>query len=357
MNGRHKILVAIVGVVALMSSACEKKTPSTTPAKEQQPQHRAPEPSAKGKGSVTIADPAKDDPATPSWLPGPEEIPGWARTSNVEAVYPGEWDRLGDDKLRGCIGAYSIKSALSCRYESILPTVGGAVATVTLCEAYERGSAFGLATCMMPVQPRNNLVGSMSCLGTVGRTQTVHGWQGNYYIRVVMQPQVSPEPKVSVEKLAAGLLLPIPSASPPRLLSYFPTAARIPGRLWVTGKHLHILPQDVQKQVLRGSTRETTTALGLDADTVMAIVAYDPGEEEKPNYVWVVEYPTAKAASDASGRYKSLLRKIKPSPLVLMDMPRDANGKPNSRYLCGTWTADQESIMNLLPEIVAGLPK
>ncbi len=40
-----------------------------------------------------------------------------------------------------------------------------------------------------------------------------------------------------------------------------------------------------------------------------------------------------------------------------MDMARDADGKPAGRYLCGTWTADQESIMNLLPEIVRKLPK
>ncbi len=238
-----------------------------------------------------------------------------------------------------------------------MPAPGGAIAEFALCEAAGSTDAFGLATCMMPVQPRDTLVGSMSSLETVEDGQVVHGWQGNYFVHVVSRRLAGPEPRVSVEKLAAALVRPIPTAEPPRLLGYFPTGQRIPGRTWVTRKHLGVLPPEVQKQALRGSALETTKSLGLGADTVMAVVAYNPGEGEAPNYVWLVEYPTNQDAMRALGRYKNLLRKIKPTPLVLMDMARDADGKPVGRYLGGTWTADQESIMNILPEIVGRLPK
>ncbi len=45
-----------------------------------------------------------------------------------------------------------------------------------------------------------------------------------------------------------------------------------------------------------------------------------------------------------------------PTPLVLMDMQHGADGKVSGRFLCGTWTADQESIMHVLPQIVEKLP-
>ncbi len=345
----HIIAVFAIFVV-FVNGACEKKSPPPAPPTQAAPKKKKPAPPA-------AAAPAKDDPATPAWLPDPEEIPGWVRSANVQALIPGEWDRLNSEELRRCIGAYSIKTVLTFRYESVLPAPGGAIAEFALCQGASSTDVFGLATCMMPVQPRDTLVGSMSSLETVEDGQVVNGWQGNYFVHVVSRRLAGPEPRVSVEKLAAALVRPITTAEPPRLLSYFPTGQRIPGRTWVTRKHLGVLPPEVQKQALRGSALETTKSLGLGADTVMAVVAYNPGKGEAPNYVWLVEYPTNQDAMRALGRYKNLLRKIKPTPLVLMDMARDADGKPVGRYLGGTWTADQESIMNILPEIADRLPK
>ena len=345
---RASILAAFATCVVFVNGACEKESPA--PSTQAAPKKKKTPPPA-------VADPAKDDPATPAWLPDPEEIPGWVRSGNVQALVPGEWNRLNNEKLRRCVGAYSIKTVLTFRYESVLPAPGGAIVEFALCQAAGSTDAFGLATCMMPVQPRDTLVGSMSALETSENGQVVYGWQGDYFIHAVSRRLAGPEPRVSVEKLAAALVRPIPTGEPPRLLAYLPTARRIPGRTWVTCKHLGILPPEVQKQALRGSALETTKSLGLGADTRMAVVAYNPGEGEAPNYVWLVEYPTHEDAISALGRYKNMLRKIKPMPLVLMDMARDADGKAVGRYLCGTWTADQESIMNVLPELVGRLPK
>ncbi len=348
---KRTIIIAVFAMfVAFVNGACEKESPAPAPPTQAATKEKKPTP-------PPAADPAKDDPATPAWLPDAEEIPGWVRSGNVQALVPGEWDRLDNEKLRRCVGAYSIKTVLTFSYESVLPAPGGAIAEFALCQGASNTDAFGLATCMMPVQPRDTLVGSMSALETSEKGQVVYGWQGDYFVHAVSRRLAGPEPRVSVEKLAAALVRPIPTAEPPRLLAYLPTARRIPGRTWVTCKHLGVLPPEVQKRALRGSALETTKSLGLGAETRMAVVAYNPGEGEAPNYVWLVEYPTTQDAISALGRYKNMLRKIKPMPLVLMDMARDADGKPVGRYLCGTWTADQESIMNILPEITGKLPK
>lgn len=352
----HNSLVLAVGMAALVSSACDKKPPAKKPAGEKQIEQRSPEQRAQTKPAPAIAEQAKDDPATPSWLPLREEIPGWVRTSSVEGVQRDQWANLKDDKLRDCVGGYAIQTVLTFQYKSVLPPPGGTIAEVTLCEAETSDHAFGLTTCMMPAQPRDRLVGSMSCVERAGQSQIIHGWQGKYYIQVRTQLPIEPRPRVSIERLAGKLVRPIPTAEPPLMLSYFPPERRIAGRTWLVGNHLQTLPSDVQKQALRGSTRESTHALGLGPETGMAVAAYDPGEGEAPNYVWIVEYPTAKEASAALGRYKSILRTMKPAPLVLMDMPRGTDGKVSGRFLCGTWTADQESIMHVLPQIVDKLP-
>ena len=356
MNCFHNSLVLAIGLAALTTSACDKKPSAEKPASQEQNEQRSPEQPVPTKPAPAIAQPAKDAAATPSWLPQREEIPGWVRTSSVEVVQPEQWGDMKDDPLRDCVGAHAIQAVLTFQYKSVLPPPGGTLAEVTLCEAETSDHAFGLSTCMMPAQPRDRLVGSMSCVERAGQSQVIHGWQGKYYIRVRTKLPVEPRPQVSVERLAGRLVRPIPTAEPPMMLSYFPPEKRIAGRTWLVGKHLQALPSDVQKQILRGSTRESTQALGLGPETVMAVAAYDPGEGEKPNYVWIVEYPTGQEASAALGRYKSILRTIKPTPLVLMDMQRGADGKVSGRFLCGTWTADQESIMHVLPRIVEKLP-
>lgn len=339
-----------IGWLVIGSGACEKESPPAVPAST-----TAPAASSIPIEAPTAATSQPDDTGVPPWLPKPEEILGWIRIAGVQVIRPGEWNGQRN-RLRDNIEAFSFKSALRFEYKSTLPEPGGAVAAVTVAEMRRSDDAFGLATCMMPVQPRDNLVGSMSCVEHADSGLIVHGWQGNYYIHVALDLHGAPEPLVSVEKLAAGLLRPIPSAGAPELLKLFPPGRRIPGWVWVTSTHLQVLPRRIQKEVLRGSALETTKALALGADTMMAVVAYDPGDGEAPNYVWIVQYPLDGAAVDTMGRYKSLLRKIKPAPMVLMDIPRNEEGKPTGRYLCGTWTADQESIMHILPQIVAKLP-
>lgn len=354
MTRRHTIAAAIWAVTSLHSAGCENNSAPPTARTSGPSPPTAP---ASTEAQVQPAEMSKDDPAAPGWLPKPEEIGGWVRASSVQAVYPGEWHRLKNGRMLDAAEALALRCAYSFRYTAALPQPGCAVADVVLVEGATVEDAFGLAAALTAPNPTHNLVGSRSCFEDIGDTRVVHGWQGKYYLHVVMKRRGEAAPQVSVERLAAALLRPVPSAEPPELIKCFPLAGQAPGRVWLTRRHLHIFPEAVHRDVLRGSALETTKALGLNADTLMAVVAYSPGEGERLNYVWVVKYPTPQAAAEAVGRYKSILRKIKPAPLVQMELPTDPEGQRESRYLIGTWTADQESIMHVMPQIVANIAK
>ncbi|MCH8053739.1 MAG: hypothetical protein IH895_06730, partial [Planctomycetes bacterium] len=214
------IIAVFAMFVVFVNGACEKKSSPPAPPTQAAPNKKPP-------GPPTAADPAKDDPASPSWLPDPEEVLGWVRTSNIEVIRPGEITGRRN-KLRGNVEGFSFKSMFYFKYESTLPEPGGVIAAVSLVELSRRDAAYGLATCMMPIQARDSLVGSMSSVENDDGWTTVHGWQGRYYIHATMERGAVPEPRVSLEKLAAALLRPIPSAEPPGLLSYLTMAHRIP---------------------------------------------------------------------------------------------------------------------------------
>ena len=165
---RASIIASFAMCVVFVNGACEKESPA--PSTQAAPKKKKTPPPA-------VADPAKDDPATPAWLPDPEEIPGWVRTTNITVVRPGEITG-SRNKLRGNVEGFSFKSMFYFKYESTLPEPGGVIAAVSLVELNRRDAAYGLATCMMPIQPRDSLVGSMSSVeNDVGWT-TGHGWQG-----------------------------------------------------------------------------------------------------------------------------------------------------------------------------------
>ncbi len=340
---------AILLLAALLAGAggCEKDAAPPPPAGRSATASKpAPIP------AVPAADPAQDVSQTPGWLPAPQELVGWVRTSNATLVTPAELEST--DPLGTVGNLFEVKSIVRATYTTAPPNTGTAQAQVDLVEAAHPDDAYGVFTCLAPPRPRDALVGSASCLVQDGSLTTVHGWQGPYYLRVrctTGQPL-----NISVEKLAAGLIRPVPSSDAPALLRYLPATSRIPGHLWVVRKHLDALPEAVRKDVLRGSSIEATHALGLSSETLMAVAAYDPGDSEPPNYVWVVAYPTHPEMLQAFGRYKSLLRHMDPTIQVQFEFPRNAGNKPAGNHLCGSWTADQESIMHLLPVIAAGLP-
>jgi len=255
---------------------------------------------------------------------------------------------LNNLTLQNNINAFAIKSATILRYTSAPPTAPNIVVDITILEAYHSDDAFGLMTSMMS-DGVDSGVGSLSSF-TSGDTPDRICWQGDYYFHSRATNANTDTARNAVDRLIARLVLPIGSKDLPTITNYLPTAGRINGKLWVSRKHLNTLPEEVQQGVLKGLAVETTKTLGLDLDTLMVITAYDVGIGEKPNFVWLVRYPTSTAAREAYSRYDTWRSRHRNQMLISVE-------KPTGRFLCGSWTADQESIKPMVPEILSKLPK
>lgn len=350
MNDIRASACLIAGSLALILSGCEKKAPP--PSAKQEDSVAQPAEARPTKRRVVAADPSKDAAETPAWLPKPQEIPGWTRTSNVDVYYPDQWNRLEDERLRNRLEAFLIKAVRTCEYTSAEPNPAGIVANVTIVEAHQADDAYGLFTNSVLARPETR-VGSFSSFVASETEQKRNCWQGDYFVQAEMSVPAGTNTNAMLDKLVAGLVRPIPSKRPPALLGFLPPSRRIQsasGHTWFARKHLQTLPALVLRDALKGQGVLATKVLGLGADTLMVVTAFDPGEGEPPNVVWLVRYPTTEQAKKAYGAYKSALRKIRSAPQVLMQ-------PPTGPYLCGTWTAAQESIMHILPEITARLPQ
>lgn len=364
-------------VLAGLNLACRQQEPqqppdepqgqstgaSTAPAEAPQPgpaeparTPAEPEPPPAEPVAPVPVDPAQDDPAAPGWFPKPNEVNGWLRTTPLTVAHPDQWSGLDDPALRRLLAEFLLKSASRCRYEAALPAGSGAVAEVVLVEAHQPADSFGLFTNRIPAA-FDRQIGSASCSGaTPAGGRAVHCWQGPYYLYVELIPGAGPLPEVAVEKLAAALVQPIPSADPPPEVEFLPTQRRIPGAVWVVRRTLDTLPRDFQEGVLHGAAELTAKALGLSVSTLMAIAAYDAGPGEHPNYVWVVSYPTAGEARAAHDRYQAALQAMTPPPPVIIMAPHDER-TPTGRFLIGSWNRDQESFMHVMNEVAARIPR
>jgi hypothetical protein len=91
--------------------------------------------------------------------------------------------------------------------------------------------------------------------------------------------------------------------------------------------------------------------LGLGEGTLMCISAYDVPEGRQPNVVWLVRYPTEKAAANAHERYSTHLARADGPTWASTNLLR-----PHGRFLIGTWTIEEESLQYMMPRIRQLLP-
>ncbi len=354
------VLAAAIGMTIVLAGCQKSSTPPEqknppAPAKSTSPLTR--HDAAKDKPSLPVskeevkaADTGKDDPAAPGWLPKPDEIPGWVRTSNVKVVYPGQWDQLENQLLKKVMESYSIKQVAMMEFKSSSPNVTGATARIVLAEANFGDDAYGVFTSRITAAPDAS-VGSLASFSTDVTGTMGDCWQGKYYVHASATKSAQGDLRISVQKLVAGLVKPIPSADPPAALNYLPTAGRLAGQVWVVRKNLDSIPPKILTEVLAGKQADITKSLDLNADTLMAVVGYDAGANESPNYIWIVQYPTAKIAAEAHKRLEAVCAKWS-KPMMLLEQPR-------GKFLFGSFTADQESLstMQILPQTRSLLPK
>ena len=69
------------------------------------------------------------------------------------------------------------------------------------------------------------------------------------------------------------------------------------------------------------------------------------------NYVWLARYPTPAEAKQAYDRYQHAITRAKPQSALANTLL----AAPHGEILAGTWTADRESLMHILPELATRL--
>jgi hypothetical protein len=363
----------------LLLSGCREETqaqPATAAPAAQQPAPPVLRPAASGPA----IDPALDDPQKPPWLPHPRDITGWVRSSNVRVVaiqnqFNGHGDpgsgtpdsgpdptsdagtvhsrpaALNHPHLVRVAPAFSGVRAARCEFDSVAPCPPGLHAEVILLEAGSSDDAYGLFTALL-VQPPDQAVASLSSAVEEDGRYERFCWQGRYTIHVRTQSATTEQARSCIDRLAAGMAEPVPSDPPPLVLSYFPRDQRLPGQELFVRRDLGVLPASVRQLIPGGRHEDTGRLLGLSEGTSCAIVGYDAGPGESPNFVWLVQYPDEQQAADAAARYRSALASMHPPPDVLLEGPL-------GRFVVGTWTRGQESLpnMHIIQRIAEKLPK
>jgi hypothetical protein len=91
--------------------------------------------------------------------------------------------------------------------------------------------------------------------------------------------------------------------------------------------------------------------LQLDKDTPLVIAAYQQPGLAGPNCVWFVRYATPDQARQAYDRYHAA---VEQAPLD-SSVANTLLAAPQGQFLLGSWTADRESLMHVLPSLRARL--
>ena len=293
----------------------------------------------------------QDDPAAPRALPKTHELHGWIKTEPVQVFPP---DRLAEalfaTDLADAFGTFRIRKAARCAYRH-----DSTVAQVLLIEAESANDAFGVFSIMTPrsgvFHPAD---GTIRVVTRESGAVVATGWQGDIVaqIRCVVQSAAG-EPALSAEQ-CEGLLVRIlvngPSAEPPWLLRAILSEKGEMTKVWLVRRTaaLTAVGHPVLRQIDPGVM---DARLGLNGEVFLAVASVPVAKGERPNIIWLVRYETPADAQAAGQRYQQALQSARGA--------LDANtitDEPKGRFLVGSWTADQESLQNLLPKFRTILP-
>ena len=142
----------------------------------------------------------------------------------------------------------------------------------------------------------------------------------------------------------------LPREDSPALLEAMPTQMAVHGRKRLVRDLASLPPGDLPLT----SPEDVTTIsrlLGLGHDTLMCIADYTVPQAHRANTLWPVEYPDKTAARAAHDRYEMFLTTATDPLSQSTNLMR-----PHGRFLIGTWTAAEESIQYMMPQIARLLP-
>jgi hypothetical protein len=287
-----------------------------------------------------------DDPNAPPHLPKSNVVGNWVKHRAVRVVIPGELEEiLGEGASR--LEYFRVKQGAGCAYRR---AVGGEkqVANVELIETHTPEDAFGILTVQCD-SPETRGIGQIT---RVDKTDGyhLHCWQGFCYVHVYASAAEGQELQQGLAMLLSRIVLEMPSAA-------LPSTAEIPlPEGWVRVaewlvRSPHSLTGPGASRVPVEDVALVAELLDLDKDASLLVAALSPPDSQEVNYVWLARYSTPTDAENAYRRYSGSLdapdqgRQLANSLLVA----------PVGTALLGTWAAEQESLMHLLPLIRAEL--
>lgn len=300
--------------------------------------------------STPIAPPkpadAGDDALAPGCLPKSGAAGDWIKVAPIKTYSAAALIKTLPPELGARVATFGVKSAAACAYAR---PAGGrhCQADVLLIEATRVDDAYGLMT-IQSSAPEAEIGGCLI------RTETreglhFHAWQGLNYVHV-WSVDTDEAAAAAMRKLVQNIASRIQREEPPALLDALPQQNALPGRRWLV-RSLTALPSDALGLSPRPDWAKLSEVLTLGPDTITAICQYDVPKGRRPDTVWVISYSSVEAARDAYARYIRHLEQDG-SPASLSTNVSE----PRGRFLAGTWTTEEESILYVLPRVMQLLP-
>jgi len=289
---------------------------------------------------------AADAPNAPAYLPRTGECSGWIKREPITLAGPSDLTRFLSAEHAQRLGRFAIRSAASCAYANKLPD-GDINAHVLAIEAATPEDAYGLVTCSSS-SPVSERCGGLTRVDQGGGV-TFHTWQGRVAIKASID-KGGPAQVAELARLVQHICSRIQREDAPMLVHALPQQSMLPGRLWLV-HHLAAIPPQAITINPRPNFEEVARALGLGPDTLICIASYNLPGARQPNTVWIAQYPNPAAARQAYQRTNALA----------LESPNKAwqhtnVRQPRGTYLIGTWTAEEESMQNIMPKIASLLP-
>lgn len=352
-NGPQLRVKAIIGAVTLaglcliFSTGCREEPPAP-PASSSAPAEQISQPKKVEPRPASPAAPApQEESQGPPYLPAHLPIEGWTRQEPVRSADAAGLSKLLPPSQAVWVDHFRIKSAASCGY--VCETAGREItARAVVFETQSSEDAYGLMSCQSSSSEVLNVGGETRV--ETGVELHFHCWQGESYAHVWTEA-TDEKAVIQTRRLLMHIVGRIPRSDPPSLVEVMPREAAKPGQRWLL-RNLSGLPATVFAHPAGLDLEEVAKLLGLSDETLMCISSYDVPEGRKANTVWVVRYPSAKAAEEAYARYSKRIAEAatgSPWQSTLLHPPQGP-------YLLGTWTAEEESIQYMLPRIEQLLP-
>jgi len=338
-----RVFVGIALACAALS-ACDQKPASSGAG----PSNGGSKPPAAPVKPAETAKPAddSDDALAPGCLPRSGAAGDWTKVEPVRVLPANGLSGAVSAEVAARLLTFSIKSAARCAYAR----PAGArlsVADVLLIEAARPEDAFGVYT----LQSSAAETQSGGCLIRTDTTDglALHAWQGAYYLRV-HSVDADPDSAAAMRKLLFNVASRIQREDLPTLLEALPTQSAISGKRWLV-RRLSALPPEALGLSPPPDWQRLDEVLKLGNETLVAICQYEAPQARRPDTVWLISFPSVDAARDARARYARYLDQ---------DGSRASDSTslldPHGRFLVGTWTAEEESLLYILPRIVQLLP-